>query len=452
MAIDINRVNAERLKQEAAQHVMVSWSVQKAANTNPLVVTEAKGCWFWDTDGKRYLDFSSQLINSNLGHQHPKVVAAIKEQADKLCFIGPNFQNDARTTLARMLAERTPGDLTKTFFTNGGAEANENAIKMARAYTGRHKVITRYRSYHGATSGSITLSGDNRRWANEPGGITGVIRVQDPYPYRCNFKDCTNTCSMKCAYNIEDVLSFEGPENVAALLVEVITGTNGIFVPPPDYLPYLRQLCDKHGIVLIFDEVMTGFGRTGRWFAADHYGVTPDIMTFAKGVNSGYVPLGGAIMNQKLADFFDDKMFWGGLTYSGHPLACAAGIATIEAYEEEKVIENSAYLGTKLYNELLKLKEKHPSIGDVRGGLGLFCGIELVKNRETREGMPPWNGKDQVLTGKLKNALMERGVFIFCRYNMMFVAPPLIINEEELMIGVRAIDEVLTIADEATNN
>ena len=234
---------------------------------------------------------------------------------------------------------------------------------------------------------------------------------------------------MKCAYNIEDVLSFEGPDNVAALLVEVITGTNGIFVPPPDYLPYLRQLCDKHGIVLIFDEVMTGFGRTGRWFAADHYGVTPDIMTFAKGVNSGYVPLGGAIMNQKLA-----------------------GIATIEAYEEEKVIENSAYLGTKLYNELSKLKEKHPSIGDVRGGLGLFCGIELVKNRETREGMPTWNGKDQVLTGKLKNALMERGVFIFCRYNMMFVAPPLIINEEELMIGVRAIDEVLTIADEATNN
>ena len=445
MSVDINLVNAAQVNQDSARHVMVSWSVQKAANTNPLVISEARGSYFWDSDGKRYLDFSSQLINSNLGHQHPKVVAAIKEQADKLCYIGPNFQNEARATLARMLAERTPGDLVKTFFTVGGAEANENAIKMARAYTGRHKVITRYRSYHGATSGAMTLSGDNRRWGNEP-GIGGVVRVPDPYPYRCNFKDCGEVCSMRCATNIEDVLYFEGPDKVAAILVEVVTGTNGIFVPPPDYLPYLRQLCDKYGILLIFDEVMTGFGRTGKWFAADHYGVTPDILTFAKGVNSGYVPLGGAIMSQKLADFFDDKMFWGGLTYSGHPLACAAGIATLEAYEEEGVIENSARLGRQLLTELTALKDKHPSVGDVRG-LGLFCGIELVKDRQTREGMPPWNGSDQALTGKLKTALMERGVFVFCRYNMLFIAPPLTITEAEMQEGVRAVDEVLAIAD-----
>lgn len=447
MSIDVKEVKAEQVNEDSARHVMVSWAVQKAANTDPLVVSGASGSWFWDADGKRYLDFSSQLINSNLGHQHPKVVAAIKEQAEKLCYIGPNFQNEARSTLARMLAERSPGDLVKTFFTNGGAEANENAIKMARAYTGRHKVITRYRSYHGATAGAITFSGDNRRWANEP-AVSGVVRVQDPYPYRCNFKDCGEVCSMACGRNIEEVLHFEGPENVAAVLVEVITGTNGIFVPPPEYLPYLRQLCDKYGIMLIFDEVMTGFGRTGKWFAADHYGVAPDIMTFAKGVNSGYVPLGGAIISQKLSDYFEDKMFWGGLTYSGHPLACAAGIATIEAYEEEGAIENSARLGYKLLAELTALKDKHPSVGDVRG-LGLFCGIELVKDRHTREGLPPWNGKDQALTNKLKKALMERGVFVFCRYNMLFIAPPLTVSEEELMIGMRAVDEVLSIADEA---
>jgi len=447
MSLELNLVNAEKIKEDSAKHVMVSWAVQKAANTNPIVVAGAQGSWFWDADGKRYLDFSSQLINSNLGHQHPKVVAAIKEQAEKLCFIGPNFQNEARATLGRMLAERTPGDLVKTFFTLGGAEANENAIKMARVFTGRQKVITRYRSYHGATAGASTLSGDNRRWANEP-GIPGVLRVQDPYPYRCTFKDCGEVCSMQCARNIEDVLHFEGPESVAAILVEVVTGTNGIFVPPPEYIPYLRELCDKYGIVLIFDEVMTGFGRTGKWFAADHYGVTPDIMTFAKGVNSGYVPLGGAIINQKLSDYFENRMFWGGLTYSGHPLACAAGIATLEAYEEEGVVENSARLGQKLLTALTALKDKHPSVGDVRG-LGLFCGIELVKNRETREGLPPWNGTDQALPGKLKNALLERGVFVFCRYNMLFIAPPLTISEEEMMLGVQAVDEVLSIADEA---
>jgi taurine--2-oxoglutarate transaminase len=446
MSVDVNALDAVQINAESARHVMVSWGAQKAANTNPLVVSEARGCWFWDSAGKRYLDFSSQLINSNLGHQHPKVIAAIKEQADKLCYIGPNFQNEARTTLAKMLADRTPDDLVKTLFTNGGAEANENAIKMARAYTGRQKIITRYRSYHGATAAAMTLSGDNRRWANEP-GIPGVVRVHDSNPYNCRFAGCGESCTMQCAYDIEDVINFEGPETIAAVLIEVVTGTNGIFVPPPDYIPYLRQLCDKYGILLIFDEVMTGFGRTGKWFAADHYGVTPDIMTFAKGVNCGYVPLGGAIVNQKLSDFFEDKVFWGGLTYSGHPLACAAGIATLEAYQEDGAIENSAKLGQKLLQELITLKEKHPSIGDVRG-LGLFSAIELVKDRQTREGLPAWNGKDSGLTNKLKNALMQRGVFVFCRYNVLFLAPPLIITEDELMVGIQAVDEVLQIADE----
>ncbi len=448
MSLELNAVNAERVIEDSAKHVLVNWSTQKAANAKPIVVTRAEGSWFWDADGKRYLDFSSQLVNSNLGHSHPKVVAAIKEQADKLCYVTPNFHVESRATLARMLAERTPGDLVKTLFTTGGAEANENAIKLARTVTGRHKVISRYRSYHGATTTSMTLSGDNRRWANEP-GVPGVIRVQDPYPYRCTFKGCGDSCSMQCAYNIEDVLNFEGPEYVAAIIVEPVTGTNGIFVPPPDYLPYLRQLCDKYGIMLIFDEVMTGFGRTGKWFAADHWGVTPDMMTFAKGVNCGYVPLGGVIMNQKIADYFEDRMFWGGMTYSGHPLACAAGVATLEAYEEDGAIENSARLGKKLLDEMTALKDRHVSVGDVRG-LGLFCAVELVKNRQTREGMPAWNGKDQVLTGKIKNALFERGIYVFCRYNILFIAPPLNISEADLMLGIRAIDEVLSIADAET--
>ncbi len=446
MTLSGQAVNAEKVKQDSKNHVMVSWSVQKNANAKPLVITEASGSYMWDSDGQRYLDFSSQLVNSNIGHQHPRVVAAIQEQAARLCFISPAFANEARSQLARRLAELTPGDLTRTLFTNGGAEGNENAIKMARLFTGRHKIITRYRSYHGATAGASSLSGDNRRWANEP-GMPGVVRAFDPHAYNCLHHPGSSVCTMQCARSIEETVFNEGPDTIAAILIEVVTGTNGIIVPPDGYIPFLRELCDKHGILLIFDEVMTGFGRTGKWFAADHYGVTPDIMTFAKGVNSGYVPLGGAIMNEKLSKYFEDHMFWGGLTYSGHPLACAAGLATLEVYEQEGLIENSARLGRRLLEELTALQARHPAVGDVRG-LGLFCGIELVKDRQTREMMPRWNGKDSALPARLNAALMERGVYVLCRYNMLFVAPPLNITEAEMMEGVRAIDEVLTIADE----
>ena len=399
---------------------------------------------------RKILDFSSQLLNLNVGHKHPKVIEAIQEQAGKLCYIGPSFANGARAELARMLAEKAPGDLTRVLFTTGGVEANENAIKAVRLATGRRKIITRYRSYHGATAGAISLSGDNRRWANEP-GIDGIVRVHDPYCYRCAFKQKPESCDLECVKNIEEMIGYEGSDQIAAILVEGLTGTNGIFVTPPGYMPALRALCDKYGILLVVDEVMSGFGRTGEWFAVDHWKVVPDVITFAKGVNSGYVPLGGMILSKKLSDFFEDHMFWGGLTYSGHPLACAAGIATMKVYEEEGLIENSRRLGTVLLDELKMVREKHPSVGDVRG-LGLFCGVELVKDRETREPITPWNSPAAGVAAPLSKELMSLGIFIFCRWNMLFIAPPLVINEEELRYGVSLIDKALAVADAAANS
>ena len=319
------------------QYVLHSWSVQNALS--PLAVAGAEGCYFWDYEGKRYLDFASQLINVSIGHQHPKVVAAIKEQADRLCTIGPPIANDKRSELARLLAEVTPGNLAMSFFTNGGAEANENAIKLARWYTGRHKVIARYRSYHGATAGAMTLTGDPRRWPAEP-GIPGVVRLLDPYTYRCpaGHPDPCPVCTG--APHLEEILEYESPDTVAAVILETVTGTNGIIVPPDGYLQSIREVCDRHGIVLICDEVMAGFGRTGRWFACEHWDVVPDILTVAKGINSGYVPLGAMVISQPIAEWVGDKLFSGGLTYSGHPLACAAGVASIEAFREEGIVEN----------------------------------------------------------------------------------------------------------------
>lgn len=437
--------DAETISRHTREHVLVSWSVQ--SKVKPLVITDAEGVWMYDATGRKILDFSSQLLNLNAGHKHPKVIRAIQEQAEKLCYIGPNFANDVRAELARMIAEKAPGDLTRVLFTTGGAEANENALKAVRLATGRRKIITRYRSYHGATFGALSLSGDNRRWANEP-GMDGVVRVYDPYCYRCSFSQKPESCHLECVANIEEVIWYEGPQEIAALLVEGLTGTNGIFVPPPGYMPALRALCDKYGILLVVDEVMSGFGRTGKWFAVDHWGVVPDVITFAKGVNSGYVPLGGMILNEKLSDFFEDHMFWGGLTYSGHPLACAAGIATVGAYEEEGMIENSHRLGPVLLDELKAVQEKHPSVGDVRG-LGLFCGVELVKSKETREPITPWNSPTAGIAAELSKELMALGLFVFCRWNMIFIAPPLCITEEELRYGVSLIDRGLSVADAA---
>ncbi|MCL4464942.1 MAG: aminotransferase class III-fold pyridoxal phosphate-dependent enzyme [Chloroflexi bacterium] len=435
----------EVVARNTREHVLVSWSVQ--SKTNPVYITDAEGVWLYDSSGRRILDFSSQLLNLQVGHKHPKLVQAIQEQAGKMAYIGPNFANDVRAELARRLAEVAPGDLTRVLFTTGGAEANENALKAVRLATGRRKVIGRYRAYHGATFGAMSLGGDNRRWANEP-GMDGVVRVFDPYCYRCSFGREPQSCSLECVSHIEEVISYEGADNIAAMFIEGLTGTNGIFVNPPGYLKKLRALCDKYGILLVADEVMSGFGRTGKWWAVDHENVVPDVITFAKGVNSGYVPLGGIILSQKLSDYFKDHMFWGGLTYSGHPLACAAGVANMQVYDDEGLIDNSARMGDLLLREMRKVQEKHPSVGDVRGQ-GLFVGVELVKNKQTREPITPWNSPSSGIAADLGKALMAKGIFVYCRWNMMFLAPPLIVKEEEILHGVRLMDEALAVADAA---
>jgi taurine--2-oxoglutarate transaminase len=431
---------------DAKQYVLHSWSVQDAVD--PIPVAGGEGRYFWDYDGKRYLDFASQLVNVSIGHQHPKIVAAIKEQAEKLCTIGPPMATEARSTLARLLAEVTPGDLQMSFFTNGGAEANENAVKLARWYTGRHKIIARYRSYHGATAGAITLTGDPRRWPAEP-GIPGVVRMLDPYTYRCpaGHPDPCPVCTG--APHLEEILQYEGAHTVAAVILETVVGTNGIIVPPDGYLQAIREVCDRHGILLIADEVMAGFGRTGKWFGVDNWNVVPDILTVAKGINSGYVPLGAMIVRKPIADWARDKYFAGGLTYSGHPLACASAVASIEAFKEEGIVENSAEMGGVFAERLRELQGKHPSIGDVRG-LGCFWGLELVKNRETREPLVPFNATGDAFApvARVAKAALERGLYLMTHWNVIIVAPPLTITRDEIDEGVRVLDEALSIADE----
>jgi taurine---2-oxoglutarate transaminase len=442
MAVETG-LDAKRIQELDAKHVLHSWSVQN--QISPLPVAGAEGRYFWDYYGNRYLDFASQLVNVNLGHQHPKVVAAIVEQAQKLTTIGPPMAHEARSELARLLAEVTPGDLTMSFFTNGGAEANENAIKLARWYTGRHKIISRYRSYHGATAGAITATGDPRRWPAEP-GIPGFVRMLDPYTYRCpaGHPDPCPVCTG--APHLEEILQYEGPQNVAAVMMETIVGTNGVLVPPDGYLQSIREVCDRHGILLILDEVMAGFGRSGTWFACEHWGVVPDILTVAKGINSGYVPLGAMVVNEKLADWVQDRFFAGGLTYSGHVLACAAAIASIEAFREEGVVENSAAMGEALGSGLAALAERHPSIGEVRGK-GLFWGIELVRDRQTREPLVPFNaaGEDLAPITQIAKAAMERGLYLMTHWNVILVVPPLTITREELDEGLGILDEVLSL-------
>jgi len=434
-------LDAKQIQELDRAHVLHSWSVQ--SQLSPLAVAGAEGRYFWDHDGNRYLDFASQLVNVNLGHQHPKVVAAIKEQAEKLTTIGPPMAHETRSELARLLDEVTPGDLTMSFFTNGGAEANENAIKLARWYTGRHKIVARYRSYHGATAGAISATGDPRRWPAEP-GIPGVVRMLDPYTYRCpaGHPDPCPVCTG--APHLEEILQYEGPQNVAAVIMETIVGTNGVIVPPDGYLQGIRETCDRHGILLILDEVMAGFARSGKWFACEHWDVVPDIMTVAKGINSGYVPLGAMVINRKLADWVQDKYFAGGLTYSGHVLACASAIASIEAFREEGIVENSATMGEALGDGLRGLQERHELIGEVRGK-GLFWGIELVRDRETREPLVPFNasGEDLAPITRLAKAAMERGLYLMTHWNVIMVCPPLTITREELDEGLGILDEVL---------
>jgi taurine---2-oxoglutarate transaminase len=437
----------QRVVAEDREHIIHSWSVQSAIS--PLAVAGGEGRYFWDYDGKRYLDFASQLVNLNIGHQHPKIIAAIKEQAERLCTIAPQMANDKRSELAGLIAEVMPGDLNRTFFTNGGAESNENAIKLARWVTGRHKIIARYRSYHGATGGAVTLTGDPRRWFAEP-GIPGVVRMLDPYTYRCpaGHPDPCPVCAG--APHFEEILQYEGAHTVAAVIMETVVGTNGIIVPPDGYLQSIREVCDRHGILLILDEVMAGWGRTGRWFACEHWDVVPDIITTAKGINSGYVPLGAMTVREHVYEAVKDRFFAGGLTYSGHPLGCAAAVASIEAFREEGIVENAAEMGDVLREELPKLADRHPSIGDVRGVGGLFFGLELVRDRVTREPLVPFNagGEAAAPVARLTRAALDAGLYLFVHWNVVMIAPPLTITREELDEGLAILDEVLAIADE----
>jgi taurine--2-oxoglutarate transaminase len=444
--IETNPNLGAQIVEDAKEYVLYSWSVQDAIQ--PIAVAGAEGRHFWDYEGNRYLDFASQLVNVNIGHQHPKVVAAIKEQADRLCTIGPPMASESRSRLGRLLEEVTPGDLCMSFFTNGGAEANENAIKLARLYTGRNKIIARYRSYHGATHGSITLTGDPRRWPTEP-GMPGVVRMFDPYTYRCpaGHPDPCPVCTG--APHLEEILEYEGPHTVAAVILETVTGTNGIIPPPDGYLQAIREVCDRHGILLILDEVMAGFGRTGRWFACDNWDVVPDILTVAKGINSGYVPIGAMVIRKHLADWVRGRFFPGGLTYAGHPLACASAVASIEAFREEGIVENAAEVGAYLGERLRGLQESHPSIGEVRG-LGCFWGIELVKNRETKEMLVPFNGGGEAAlpVTRMAKAALERGLYLMTHWNVVMAVPPLTITRDEVDEGIAALDEALAIADE----
>ncbi|MFJ4009042.1 aspartate aminotransferase family protein [Streptomyces sp. NPDC090026] len=431
-------------------HVFHSWSAQGLID--PLAVAGAEGAYFWDYDGNRYLDFTSGLVYTNIGYQHPKVVAAIQEQAGRLATFAPAFAVQARSEAARLIAERTPGDLDRIFFTNGGAEAVEHAIRMARLHTGRPKVMSAYRSYHGGTATAINITGDPRRWASDS-GTAGVVHFWGPFPYRSAFyaADEDQECARALAH-LEETIAFEGPGTIAAIILETIPGTAGIMVPPPGYLAGVREICDRHGIVLVLDEVMAGFGRTGRWFAAEHFGVVPDLMTFAKGVNSGYVPLGGVAISDRIAATFERRPYPGGLTYSGHPLACAAAVATIEAMEEEKVVENAAALGETVVGPALRaLAERHPSVGEVRG-TGMFWALDLVRDRATREPLVPYNasGETNAPMAAFAAACKRGGLWPFVNMNRTHVVPPCNVTEAELKEGFAALDAALSVADEHT--
>ena len=414
------------------EYTLFSWSVQN--QTVPIPITKAEGIYFWDADGKRYMDFSSQLMNMNIGHQHPAVIEAIQRQAATLCFAHPGMATEARGLLGKKLAEITPGNLHKTFFCLSGAEANENAVKMARFFTGRHKILARYRSYHGATQGAIALTGDYRRLPVEP-AMPGVVHFLDPYCYRCSFGWTPETCRRECIKHLDEIIQYEGPDKIAAVFMEGVTGSNGLIVPPDDYWPRVREICNKYGIMLVSDEVTSGWGRTGKWFAVDHWHVVPDMITTAKGITSGYVPLGAVIVSDKIAAFFEDKMLWAGLTYSGHPLACAAALATIQVYEDDKLFDNAVKVGAHLANRLHEIKDRHPSIGDVRH-IGLFSALEIVKNRDTKEPIDP-------LTD-VQTVLRANGVFTFNFHNILFVVPPLCITERQLDEGLTIYEKALT--------
>ena len=429
------------------KHVFHSWSAQAARD--PMVVTKAEGSYVWDRDGNRLLDFTSQLVFTNLGHQHPRIVRAIQEQAATLCTVAPAYVNGARSEAARLIASHTPGDLDRVFFTNGGADANEHAIRMARMHTGKHKVLSTYRSYHGGTHLAVNLTGDPRRWASD-NGSTGTVHFFGPFLYRSAFSATTEEEECQRALeHLEQVIFLEGPGTIAAVILESIPGTAGIMLPPPGYLAGVRELCDRYGLVMIADEVMSGFGRAGKWFAIDHADVVPDLLTFAKGVNSGYVPLGGVAISEAIYRTFADRVYPGGLTYSGHPLACAAAVATIETMEDESIVEQAAVLGVDVLGPALAvLADRHEWIGEVRG-TGAFWALELVSDRETREPLAPYGASSPPMNDILA-ACKRRGLLPFANFNRIHVVPPLSITADEARSGLAILDAALSEAAGST--
>ncbi|MGW4593529.1 aminotransferase class III-fold pyridoxal phosphate-dependent enzyme [Amycolatopsis thermoflava] len=426
------------------RHIFHSWSAQAALT--PMVVTRAEGSYIWDGHGSRLLDFSSQLVNTNLGHQHPRVVEAIVEQARRLATVAPQHANDQRGEAARLIAERTPGELDRVFFTNGGADANEHAVRMARLVTDRPKVLTRYRSYHGGTETAINLTGDPRRWPND-NGTAGIVHFFGPYLYRSHFHAETEEQECRRALDhLTQVIEFEGPSTIAAILLEAIPGTAGILIPPPGYLAGVRDLCDRYGIVLIADEVMTGFGRTGGWFVTADEGVVPDLLTFAKGVNSGYVPLGGVAISPRIAGHFAERPYPGGLTYSGHPLACAAAVAAISAMADEGVVDNARTIGAEVIGpELSKLAARHPSVGEVRGR-GVFWAVELVSDQRKRTPVAPVGGGSPIMS-KVMATSKKLGMLPFVNSNRIHLVPPCTVTETEVREGLAILDTVLDHVD-----
>ena len=431
------------------KHNFWTWSAQ--ARVRPIPVTRAEGVYFWDAQGTRYLDFNSMVMCSNIGHGDPRVIEAIAEQARTLAFAGPGMATAPRALLGRMLAEVTPGDLNRFLFTLGGADANEHALRLARLYTGRPKVLARYRSYHGATAGALAATGDPRRWAAGPPELPGVVHFLDPYRYRSVFHREREVSEARFCQDyldhLEEILTLEGPETVAAVLLETVTGTNGVIIPPPGYLEGVRALCDRYGILLICDEVMSGFGRTGAWFAVDHWKVAPDLMTMAKGLTSGYAPLGAVAMREKIAAFFNDRPYPGGLTYNGHPISLAAAAANLQVMHDDGLVERARALGPVLARHLHELGEAHRAVGEVRS-IGLFGVIELVRDRRTREPLAPFNATSREMEA-VRAQLLASGVFLYTHWHTLLILPPLIITEEQLAEGFAAIDKALEIADRA---
>jgi taurine--2-oxoglutarate transaminase len=434
-------LSPEEIVELSKRYTLYDWQAQSAAS--PLPVERAEGVYFWTADGRRFLDFNSQLMGVNIGHGDKRVVDAIARQAEKLPYISPFMAFETRALLGRKLAELWPGALEKTFFTLGGAEANENAIRIAKAVTGREKVLVRYRSYHGATYATVNLTGDPRRWANERPPMPGIVRVLDPY----HGPDRPQETADQALDRLEEQVMLEGPETIAAFILEPVTGTNGILIPPEGYLQGVRELCTRYGIVMIADEVMCGFGRTGRWFAVQHWDVVPDLMSTAKGLTSSYLPLGAVAIAPEIAAYFDDHVFYGGLTYNSHPLSCAAALAAIQVLEEDDLVGNAARLEPVMRRHHEELARRHPSVG-LHRNIGLFGCLELVRDPVTREPLSPYNVTNDVMQ-QINRALLDRGLFTMVRWNVIHTNPPLSITEEQLEEGFAILDEVLAIADRA---